>query len=126
MNLGAIGVFLLLALIISTFHKISGQLLTDFEFARLRFGFLFAFIFYNYSEVTLVGLHPLWTIFIIIAIDYPKAGPSKTKRWKTTGLGPLPLNATLQDRPRHAVAGGATPLGTSRKQSVSEGGGYNS
>jgi exopolysaccharide production protein ExoQ len=126
LNFGAIGVFLLLALMISTFHKISGQLLTDFEFARLRLGFLFAFILYNYSESTLFGLHPLWTIFMIIAIDYPKVGPSKTKRRQTTRLGPLPQHASLQERPRHVVVDSAASMGASRKQSAREAGGYDS
>ncbi len=123
LQLGAIGVFLLLALIISTFNKISRQLLTDFEFARLRLGFFFAFIFYNYSEATLVGLHPLWTIFLIIAIDYPKAESRISTRRQATTFGPSPRHATPHDRRRHVAVEGAVRTGASREQPVGGGGG---
>lgn len=126
LNLGSIGVFLLVALIISTYHKISRQLLTDLEFARFRLAFLFAVVFYNNSEATLTGLHPVWTMFLIIAIDYPSRRLSKTQRRQTTRLGPLPQHASLQDHPRHVMVDSGVPRGASREQSVREGGGYDS
>jgi exopolysaccharide production protein ExoQ len=72
LNLGAIGVFLLLGLLVSTFRKISAQLATDLDFNRLRLGFLLAIVFYNYTEATFKAVHLVWTIFMIIAIDYPR------------------------------------------------------
>lgn len=81
LNLGALGVFLLFGLLVSTFRKISKQLMIDFSFARLRFGLLFAILFYNYTEATFKAVHLVWTVFHIIAIDYPKcSAPSKTER----------------------------------------------
>jgi hypothetical protein len=59
-------------LIISTFRKISIDLLKNFDFARLRLGFLFAIIFYNYAEATFKGVSIVWTVFHIIAMDYPR------------------------------------------------------
>lgn len=73
LNEGIIGVFILAALIISTFRKISVELLRDFDFARLQLGFLFAIIFYNYTEATFKGVSIVWTIFHIIAIAYPRS-----------------------------------------------------
>lgn len=81
LNLGIVGVFLLLGLLISTFRKISKQLTTDFNFSRLRFGFLLAIIFYNYTEAAFKAVHLVWTVFHIIAIDYPKrATQSETEQ----------------------------------------------
>jgi O-antigen ligase len=83
LNLGAVGVFLLFGVLISTFRKISKQLLIDFDFARLRLGFLFAILFYNYTEAAFKAVHLVWTIFHIIAIDYPKRStPSKIEQLK--------------------------------------------
>ena len=72
LNLGGIGVFLLFGMLASTFHKISKQLLTDLDFARLRFAFLFAIVAFNYTEATFKAVHFIWTIFYIFAMDYPK------------------------------------------------------
>ena len=77
LNLGIVGLFLLVGVIISTFRKTSKQLLTDFDFARLRLGFLFAILFYNYTEAAFKAVHLVWTVFHIIAIDYPK--PTKPR-----------------------------------------------
>jgi hypothetical protein len=57
--------------------------LIDFDFARLRLGFLFAILFYNYTEAAFKAVHLVWTIFHIIAIDYPKRStPSKIEQLK--------------------------------------------
>ncbi len=80
LNLGGVGVVLLAGLIISTFRKSSQQLLTDFDFGRLRLGFLFAIILYNYTEATFKALHLVWTIFHIIAIDYPRPSTQSVQR----------------------------------------------
>ncbi len=77
LNTGIIGVFLLVGLLISTFRKIRIDLLSDFDFARLRLAFLFAIIFYNYTEATFKGVSIVWTVFHIIAIEYPR--PLKTR-----------------------------------------------
>lgn len=71
LNLGSVGVLLLVILLISTFRKISSKLTQEFDFARLRMGFLFAIIFYNFSEATFKGVAFVWTIFHIIALDVP-------------------------------------------------------
>jgi exopolysaccharide production protein ExoQ len=72
-NLGLVGLFLMLALIVSAFLKGSRSLLYNFEFGRFRMGFLAAFVLYNWTEAAFKALHPMWFVFYIIAIDYPKA-----------------------------------------------------
>jgi O-antigen ligase len=72
LTLGIVGVALLLGVVVSTFRKIQGRLITDFDFARLRLAFLFAILAFNYTEAAFKAVHLVWTIFYIIAIDYPK------------------------------------------------------
>ena len=73
LNLGLVGLALMIGLIISTFRKGSRMLLHNFEFARFRLGFLAAFVLYNWTEAAFKALHPVWFVFYIIAMDYPKA-----------------------------------------------------
>ncbi|MGR9107677.1 MAG: O-antigen ligase family protein [Gammaproteobacteria bacterium] len=88
LNLGGIGVFLLAGMIYSTFRKSSRQLLTDFDFGRLRLGYLFAIILYNYTEATFKAVHLVWTIFHIIALDYPQSIADETTDLKTKASFP--------------------------------------
>jgi exopolysaccharide production protein ExoQ len=80
LNLGYVGVALLAGMIIGTFGKISRALLTNFEFARLRMGFLFVILPYNFTEATFKGVHLVWTVFYLIAIDYPMVARGRSKR----------------------------------------------
>jgi exopolysaccharide production protein ExoQ len=84
LNMGWLGIVLFAGMIIGTFGKISRALLTDFEFARFRLGFLFVILAYNFTEATFKGVHLVWTVFYLIAVDYPMfrrsrlSGPSRT------------------------------------------------
>jgi len=90
LNLGFLGVFLLVGVIVSAFRKITIDLLTNFDFARLRLGFLFAIIFYNYTEASFKGVSIIWTIFSIIAINYPK--PTRYQMEKTVAVTTRPVS----------------------------------
>jgi len=70
LNLGLVGVAILLGWIVSTFHKIKKALLVNFEFGRFRLAFLFVVLAYNYTEATFKGVSLVWTIFHLISIDY--------------------------------------------------------
>ena len=69
-NLGLLGLFILLALLIATYRKASRELLWNFDFGRFRVGFLVAVIVYNWTEAAFKALHPVWFMFYIIALDY--------------------------------------------------------
>lgn len=71
-NLGLIGLFMLVAVIIAAYRKICRGLLTNFQFGRFRLGFLVAIVLYNGTEASFRGLDPLWFVFYIIALDYPR------------------------------------------------------
>ncbi|WP_369668395.1 O-antigen ligase family protein [Thioalkalicoccus limnaeus] len=86
LNLGLIGLFILVGLIVSTFRRITQQFRQDEEFARLRMGFLVAILAYNFVEATFKGVHVIWTIFHIIAIQCPpscKKGRQPYQRQRT-------------------------------------------
>lgn len=72
LNLGLVGLFMLAGIIIATFRKILLEFLRDFEWGRLRLSFLAVVIFYNWTEAAFKGLHPIWFVFYIICLDYPK------------------------------------------------------
>ena len=104
LNLGLIGLFILLGLLVSTFRKISKKLTTDFDFARLRLALLLAIIAFNYTEAAFKGVHFVWTIFCIIALDYAKAGAVEQRRLSVAegsrGVSPQRLkdvNATSRE-----------------------------
>jgi len=72
LNLGAIGLLMLAGLIIATFRKIRLELLRNFNWGRLRLGFLVAVVLYNWTEAAFKGLSLVWFVFYIIAMDYPR------------------------------------------------------
>jgi exopolysaccharide production protein ExoQ len=71
LNLGWVGVALLIGQFVGTFQKIQRQLTKSFEFGRLRLAFLLAIIVYNYTEAAFATVNFVWTMFFLIAIDYP-------------------------------------------------------
>ena len=71
LNLGLVGLFLLIALLIATFWKSRRELFRDFQFGRFRLGFLLALIAYNWTEASFKNISATWFVFYIIALDYP-------------------------------------------------------
>ena len=69
LNLGLIGVVLLSLVILATFRSISRALARGDDFARLRMAYFFAILAFNYTEAAFKGVHFVWTVFYIIAID---------------------------------------------------------
>jgi exopolysaccharide production protein ExoQ len=73
LDLGLIGLSILIGLIIATFWKIRLELFRDFEWGRYRLGLLSAVVLRAWTETTFTtgGDAALWFGFYIIAIDYP-------------------------------------------------------
>lgn len=71
LNLGLVGLMLLVGLIASTFMKIRRELLTDFEWGRFELSFLVAIVLRNWTEASFRGLALSWFVFHIIALQYP-------------------------------------------------------
>jgi len=72
LTLGIVGVFLLIGLFVATFRKIRVELFRNFELGRYRLGFLAALILYNWTEAAFKTINPLWFLFYLIAMDYPR------------------------------------------------------
>ena len=72
LNLGLIGVFLLVGLFVATFWKIRLELFLNFEWGRYRLGFLAAVVMYNWTEAAFKTTNPIWFVFYLIAMDYPR------------------------------------------------------
>jgi O-antigen ligase len=72
LNLGFIGVGLLLIVAVTTFKKIQKALLVDFQMGQLRMGYFVALWLYNYTEAAFKGVSLVWLVFHIIAMDYPR------------------------------------------------------
>jgi O-antigen ligase len=72
LNLGYVGLALLMAVLLSTFVKACRSLSTDYSFGTYRLAALFAIILFNYTEAAFKAVHLVWTVFFIIAIDYPR------------------------------------------------------
>jgi exopolysaccharide production protein ExoQ len=71
LDLGLVGLFMLVGIIIATFRKIRLELLRNLEWGQFRLGFLVAVIFYNCTEATFKGLSLVWFVFYIIVMEYP-------------------------------------------------------
>jgi O-antigen ligase len=71
LNLGLIGLFILIGLLVATYRKARLELLKNFEWGRYRLGFLVAVVLYNLTEASFKTVHPVWFAFYIIALDYP-------------------------------------------------------
>ena len=71
LNLGLIGLSILLGLLIATFWKIRLELFRNFEWGRFRLGFLAAVLLRAWTEGTFATSGALWFVFYIIAMDYP-------------------------------------------------------
>jgi len=80
LNLGLIGLFFVIGVIITTYKKIGNTLIRDFDFGRFRLTFLIIFIFYNITENSFRPLSPLWFIFLLIAVKCPQIWQSQNFR----------------------------------------------
>jgi len=72
LNLGLIGLSLLILLLITTFWKIRLELFRNFEWGRYRLGILMAVVLRAWTEETFATYGSLWFVFYIIALDYPR------------------------------------------------------
>jgi exopolysaccharide production protein ExoQ len=80
LTLGLIGVFLLIGVFVATFWKIRIELFRNFEWGRCRLGFLAAVILYNWTEAAFKTINPLWFVFCLIAMDYPRTHLAAAQR----------------------------------------------
>jgi O-antigen ligase len=83
LNLGLVGLVLLIALLIATFGKGRRELFTNFQFGRFRLGFLMAVIAYNWTEAAFKNISVIWFVFCLIALDYSQPESESFEQTKT-------------------------------------------
>jgi O-antigen ligase len=69
LNLGWIGLLLLIGVIIFTYRRICKSLIFDFDYGRLRLALLVIILVYNITEAGFKGLHMMWFSFLLITIE---------------------------------------------------------
>lgn len=69
MDLGYIGLFFIVAWIISGLRNVARELIIDYPVAVLRYCFIVVVCFYNYTEATLYGVSNIWIIFLLGIMD---------------------------------------------------------
>lgn len=72
LELGIIGLCLYIAIIISVYRSICNQIVFEFEYGRYRMVSLVIFLIYNITESAIKGVHLIWFVFLLIAIEYPR------------------------------------------------------
>jgi O-antigen ligase len=71
-ELGLVGVILIVGVIGTAFRNIGQLLHTDFEYGRLSLTFLVVILLNNVTESSLIkGTHSLWFLFLLFAINVP-------------------------------------------------------
>jgi len=72
LNLGFIGLSLLIIFIINTFKHAKDELIYNLDFGRFRITYLVILLLYNVTEAQFKGLTMIWFIFILLAVEVPK------------------------------------------------------
>ena len=83
LNLGLVGLSILIGLLIATFLKIRLELFRNFEWGQYRLALLVAIIARGWTEYFFTTGSGLWFVFYIIAMDYPltQSTTVKTSVW---------------------------------------------
>jgi len=72
LNLGLIGVIVLVSFLISSYRSICKKLHTLSGFASLGLALWTVALFYNMTEAAFIGFHFMWAIFLVAAITVPE------------------------------------------------------
>lgn len=72
LNLGIIGLFLLIMTIFSTYRNIRKTLLFNFDYGRFQLAFLAIYLLYNITEFAFKTLNLMWFVFLLCALDIPQ------------------------------------------------------
>lgn len=74
LNLGIIGLVLMLAVFVSNYRKACREILVNLDWGRFRLGFIVALVIYNWTEAAFKATHPLFFMLYLIALDLPGRG----------------------------------------------------
>lgn len=89
-ELGAVGVTLLLIIIGTGFLGALNELQNDFQFGSLRLVLLLSIVMNNITETSfLKGTHDLWFLFLLVAVNVPQRSRKVQFKQNGTALGGL-------------------------------------
>lgn len=74
LNIGLIGLGLLIMMIIKTYLNSKNALLTDFQYGKLQITYMTVFILTNITEATFMIKSASWFMFVLISLKYLKLG----------------------------------------------------
>lgn len=72
LNLGLIGLSLVVAIFLSGLHKVSRFLMVDYKHAVLRLSIIVVIIIYNWTEAIFYGVNNLWLLLFMACIPVPQ------------------------------------------------------
>ena len=93
LNLGLMGLFIIIGVLIAAYWKIRPELFRNFEWGRYRLGFFVAVPLYNCTEAGFRILNPILLVFYLIAITIPEL--ILRGRNRLSSLGDLTRNSSL-------------------------------
>jgi O-antigen ligase len=79
LNLGIVGLFIFLSVILAAFKKIRRELLENFEWGRFEIGCFLAILAHNWTEAAFKGLSFPFFVFFIISISYRRSQRSDSR-----------------------------------------------
>ena len=83
LNIGFVGLGLMIMLIVNAYRKACSWLIAGVDFARVRLGFVAAFVLYNCTEAAFKALHPVFFVFFLVAMDYPRLAVPEVEKNET-------------------------------------------
>jgi O-antigen ligase len=72
LNLGVIGVALVVAMMALGFYRVRNLLARDYGTGVLMFSFIIVVALYNYTEASFYAVNNLWLLFVIAVVQVPK------------------------------------------------------
>lgn len=101
-DLGVIGMMLVLLVIGLAFAGALNDLQNDFEFGSLRLTLLLSIVMNNLTESSLLkGTHSLWFVFLLVAVNVPATSrwwrTERTARLQKTELGAVSMSSAAVD-----------------------------
>jgi O-antigen ligase len=88
LQIGLVGIILLLGVVVSSWGKILQTFATNFEYGRFRLAFLLIILFVNITESTFLrGEHLLWFVFLFVVTSIPVAEAPPPSFARVVGSG---------------------------------------
>jgi len=104
LNLGWIGVILLLTIIFTGYRNVMQMLRQDPEAGRLRLAYLVVAVAYNFTEAAIRTMDLVWIAFILAVITLPKISVRNAKPTRTLFTEAVAPSPALADAQHQGVA----------------------